>query len=115
MSGELLKDAIMKKLDEGIKKIENGKTMEGLDDIRKVLGSSWLLDRNPDALMVDIALFSLESRIEKLKDNKEFKTKWVKTLRNLAEAFQSKDTSSIYTNLKEMVSCTMQHVPRVEG
>jgi len=111
---ESLKDALLRKFDDGIQKVEKEKTMEGLEDIRNVLGTSWLLERNSDALVLDFALFTLESRIKKLKDNKDFIKKWSKTLQNLRTAFETKNELSLYQNIKEMTACIMTHVPKLE-
>lgn len=107
-------EVIMKRFDEGVKKIEEEKLIEGIRDIRLVLSSYWIFLRNADGLMADLTFYVCESRLKKLKDDKEVIKRFSQTLKNLKEGLMKGDEMLIYRNLKEMVSCVMERVPVVE-
>ncbi|MEM0096502.1 MAG: hypothetical protein QW660_07710 [Candidatus Bathyarchaeia archaeon] len=109
-----LEKVIFQKFDDGIKEIQNGKFIEGLRDVRLVLGSLWFLQENMDAAIVDMLLFVLEPRLKKLKDDKKFSKEFGEALKKIKEGFEKKDELMIYRCAKETVSNVLKLAPTSE-
>lgn len=108
---ESVRDAAIKKFAVGIKHIEDGKISDGLRDLRVALLTLWEFEDDEDALAIDLTLFSVENRLEKLKDNTKFVKTFLEALKQTKEALEKRDEKTIYANIKKILSNVMELVP----